>query len=143
MAEHPNVGRIRRGYEIRGQSTAFTEQSRAEIEDLFDENMVYYGQGTSRFARDFHGRDQLFSVEGEFAQLAEMRQEVHHIYADDIHAVVLVTVHATAGGEETRWREAEIFHFGPTGKVTETWGIPDDQEVVDAFWTRAMGGAPG
>jgi hypothetical protein len=40
MAEHPNVARIRRGYEIRGESTGFSDQGKAEIEELFDEGLA-------------------------------------------------------------------------------------------------------
>ena len=140
MGEHRNVARIRRGYDIRGQSTEFSEADRAEIEDLFDERLVYHGQGTSRFAQDFHGRDQFFAVERQFARLAQMRQEVMQIFADEVHAVVLVTVHATYDGKEASWEEAEIFHFGSDGKVTDTWGIPQDQAVVDDFWSGVMAG---
>ena len=63
MAEHPNVARIRRGYEIRGESTEFSEEGKAEIEELFAADLVYHGQGTSRFSQDFHGRDEFFAVE--------------------------------------------------------------------------------
>jgi hypothetical protein len=139
VAEHPNVARIRRGYEIRGTTTDFTDEGRAEIEDLFDQDLVYHGQGTSRFAQDFHGRDEFFAVERSFAKTGSMRQEVKKVFADDVHAIVLVEVYAEHEGNTTTWEEAEVFHFGPDGKVTDTWGIPADQNVVDGFWASAMG----
>jgi len=138
MAEHPNVARIRRGYDIRGESTGFSDDDRAEIEDLFDENLVYHGQGTSRFAQDFVGREQFFEVERRFAQLVGMHQEVLEIFANEAHAVVICQVHATHDGKETTWKEAELFRFDERGKVTDTWGIPVDQEVVDDFWVGVM-----
>jgi hypothetical protein len=139
MGEHPNVARIRRGYDIRrGGATEFDAGARAEIEELFDENLVYHGQGTSRYARDFTGRDEFFAVEKQFSQFATMRQEVQEIFADDVHAIVIVQVHAEHDGRETTWREAEIFHFDSSGKVTDTWGIPQDQQVVDNFWDGVM-----
>jgi hypothetical protein len=138
MAEHPNVARIRRGYDIRGESTEFSDDDRAEIEDLFDENLIYHGQGTSRFAQDFVGRDQFFEVERRFAQLVGMRQEVLQIFANEAHAVVIAQVHAEQDGKETTWKEAELFRFDERGKVTDTWGIPVDQEVVDDFWAGVM-----
>ena len=139
MSEHPNVERIRRGYDIRGTTTDFSDSDREEIEDLFHEDLVYHGQGTSRFAQDFRGRDQFFAVERQFARSATMRQDVKKIFADDVHAIVLVQVHAVHEGEETTWEEAEIFHFDANGKVTDTWGIPADQQVVDEFWAAVMG----
>src|SRR5262245_13545584 len=138
MSEHPNVARIRRGYEIRGTSTEFRESERAEIEDLFHEDLVYHGQGTSRFAQDFRGRDEFFAVERQFARTATMRQEVRRIFADDVHAIVLVQVHAQHGKAWATWEEAEIFHFDENGKVTDTWGIPQDQTIVDDFWASVM-----
>jgi hypothetical protein len=142
MAEHPNVARIRRGYDIRGESTEFSDSDRAEIEDLFHEDLVYHGQGTSRFAQDFKGRDEFFAVERKFAQLVGMRQEVLKIFADDVQAIVLAQVHAVHDGVETTWQEAEVFRFDENGKVTDTWGIPEDQEVVDNFWASVMAGMP-
>lgn len=138
MAEHPNVARIRRGYDIRGTSTEFSHGDRREIEDLFHEDLVYHGQGTSRFAQDFRGRDQFFAVERQFARTATMRQEVKKIFADDVHAIVLVEVHAEHDGATTTWEEAEVFRFDANGKVTDTWGIPADQSVVDDFWAGVM-----
>jgi hypothetical protein len=123
MAQHPNVARIQRGYDIRGVSTDFSDSDRAEINELFDENLVYHGQGTSRFAQDFCGRDQFFAVERQFARSAGMRQQVQQIFADDVHAIVIAEVRAEFEGKETRWTEAEVFHFGPDGKVTDTWGV--------------------
>ena len=136
MAEHPNVARVRRGYEIRGTTTAFTPSDQAEIEDLFHPDLVFHGQGTSRFGQDFHGRDQFFSVERQFAGM--LHQTVRQIFADDVHAIVIVDVVAQFEGTETRWAEAEVFHFGPDGRVTDTWGVPVDQAVVDGFWASVM-----
>src|SRR5262245_7962173 len=104
MAEHPNVARIRRGYDLRGESTEFSDDDRAEIEDLFDEGLVYHGQGTSRFSQDFVGRDQFFEVERRFAQLVGMRQEVLQVFANEAHAVVICQVRAERDGKETTWK---------------------------------------
>jgi hypothetical protein len=134
MAEHPNVARIRRGYDIRSTSTAFSDSDWDEIKDLFHENLVYHGQGTSRYAQDFTGRDEFFAVERQFAERSTMHQEVQEIYADDVHAIVTVVVQAQNGDVKATWREAEVFHFDADGKVSDTWGIPMDQEVVDDFW---------
>ena len=144
MAEHPNVARIRRGYDIRSTSTAFSDSDWDEIKDLFHESLVYHGQGTSRYAQDFTGRDEFFAVERQFAERSTMHQEVQEIYADDVHAIVTVVVEAQNGDVKATWREAEVFHFDADGKVSDTWGIPMDQEVVDNFWaTFAEAGIQG
>jgi len=137
MAEHPNVARIRRGYEIRGTSTDFSEADWEEIKDLFAEGLVYHGQGTSKFAQDFVGRDEFLKVEREFAKRGTMRQDVREIYADDVQAIVTVTVHAQNGDTTASWREAEVFRFGPDGRVTDTWGVPEDQEVSTTSGRRS------
>jgi hypothetical protein len=67
-----------------------------------------------------------------------MQQEVEEIFADDVHAIVIVKIHAQHEDNQASWREAEIFHFDSNGKVTDTWGIPKDQEVVDNFWAGVM-----
>ncbi len=140
MPEHPNVARVRRGYEIRGKSIEFSESARAEIEDLFHPDLVYHGQGSSRFGQDFVGRDQFFSVERQLGGM--LRQIVRQVFADEVHAVVIAEVHAQHEGKETVWTEAEIFHFGPDGRITDTWGIPTDQAVVDDFWSSVMASPP-
>jgi hypothetical protein len=136
MAEHPNVARVRRGYEIRGESIEFSQSARAEIENLFHPGLVYHGQGASRFGQDFVGRDQFFAVERQLS--GTMRQVVRQVFADDVHAVVIAEVHAQHDGKETVWTEAEIFHFGPDGRITDTWGIPTDQAVVDDYWSSVI-----
>ena len=112
----------------------FQRQRLGRIKDLFHENLVYHGQGTSRYAQDFTGRDEFFAVERQFAERSTMHQEVQEIYADDVHAIVTVVVEAQNGDVKATWREAEVFHFDADGKVSDTWGIPMDQEVVDNFW---------
>ena len=73
-----------------------------------------------------------------------MHQEVQEIYADDVHAIVTVVVEAQNGDVKATWREAEVFHFDADGKVSDTWGIPMDQEVVDNLWaTFAEAGIQG
>jgi hypothetical protein len=67
-----------------------------------------------------------------------MRQEVLKIFANEAHAVVIAQVHGELDGVETTWQEAELFRFDENGKVTDTWGIPTDQGVVDDFWAGVM-----
>ena len=67
-----------------------------------------------------------------------MRQEVLKIFANEAHAVVIAQVHGVLDGKETSWQEIELFRFDEDGKVTDTWGIPEDQEVVDDFWAGVM-----
>ena len=64
--------------------------------------------------------------------------EVLRIMTDTSRAIVTVTVHAQSGDLTATWNEAEVFHFGSDGRVTDTWGVPEDQAVVDDFWAKAM-----
>jgi hypothetical protein len=54
-----------------------------------------------------------------------------------------VVVHARSGDTSADWEEAELFRFDADGKVTDTWGIPKDQELVDEFWAGAMSSTVG
>ena len=131
MAEHPNVERVRRGYE------AFKTGDLQALRELFDESVVWHVPGNSALAGDYKGIEEVFGFFGRILEETQgtLKQEVHDVLANDDHAVALLTVNAERNGKRLEWRDAHISHVSPQGKVTEFWVFSEDNAAVDAFWS--------
>ena len=138
-AEHPNVARLRRGFEIRTGDQWGPEEF-AFLEDLFDEDIFWHGSGRGQFAEGARGRDNVFMLFGKVAEETSgtFQMTVDEIYADDVHGVVTTHVVADRGDLHHEWREVDVFHLTPEGRIKDFWGIPDDQEALDAFFNAEV-----
>ena len=136
MAEHPNVARIRRGLELRkvGQPT---EEDFAFLWDLFDEDVVWHGGGTSEmWAEGVHGRDAVFAQFGKIEAAGSFKRDLKHVLADDDHAIALVHNDVHKGDTHMQWYEAMVFHLNAEGRIVEFWGIHEDADAVDRLWAE-------
>ena len=129
MAEHPNVARIREGYE------AFGAGDLEKVREFFDPNVVWHVGGRSPLAGDYKGRDEVFGLFGRAFEVTggSMKIEVHDILANDEHGVALVTRMAERDGRSFEMNEVHVFHISD-GKVTEYWGFEQDQRRSDEFF---------
>jgi len=130
MAEHPNVGLVRKGYE------AFAKGDMATLRELFSENVVWHISGNSPLAGEHRGRDAVFAM---FAQTAELsggtyRVELHDALANDEHAVALSRATASRQGKQLDSLDVETYHVR-NGKITEAWSFSEDQRLTDEFWS--------
>jgi ketosteroid isomerase-like protein len=135
MAEHPNVARLRRGFEIR-TGGEFGPEEMAFMDDLFDEDIFWHGSGSGQFAGGAQGKENVFMFFGKVAEETDgtFEMTVDDIYADDTHGIVTTHVKADRGDTHYEWKEVDIFHLTPEGKIKEFWGIPEDQEALDHFF---------
>jgi hypothetical protein len=62
------------------------------------------------------------------------RNDLHDIVANDEHTIALVTQTAERSGKKLSVRAAQVLHISG-GRVTESWFLPDDQHLVDEFWS--------
>jgi uncharacterized protein len=129
MAEHPNVARIREGYE------AFGTGDLEKVGEFFDPNIVWHVGGQSSFAGDYKGQEEIFGLFGRAFEVTggSMKIEVHDILANDKHGVALVTRMAEREGRSLEMNEVHVFHF-LDGKVTEYWAFEEDQRRADEFF---------
>ena len=130
MAEHPNVGLVKQGYE------AFAKGDMATLADVLDENMVWHTSGNNPLAGEYKGRDAVFKM---FAQLVELsggtfRNEPHDILANDEHAVALTRETARRQGKQLDEPSIQVYHIRD-GKVTEAWSFEYDSRRYDEFWS--------
>jgi ketosteroid isomerase-like protein len=139
MAKHPNVERLREAFEVR-QRLPLDEKDRKVFDDLLADDVVWHGTGGGPWGRDFVGKAAVFGLFDAMAQQSGGTMKVwpERIYADDTHGVINAGLAAEFGGRRLEWTEAQVFHLTPDGRISEFWGIPDEQERVDAFF---FGGA--
>jgi ketosteroid isomerase-like protein len=135
MAEHPHVARLRRGFEIR-TGGEFGPDEMAFMDDLFDEDIYWHGSGSGQFAGGAQGKENVFMLFGKVAEETDgtFQMTVDEIYADDIHGIVTTRVVAERKGRQHEWKEVNVFHMTPEGRIKDFWGVPDDQDALDEFF---------
>lgn len=131
MAEHPNVGLVRRVYE------AFSNGDTATLAALFADDLAYHVPGENPLSGDYRGRDAVFALYGRVAELSDgtFKVDLHDVLADDDHAVALTSYSASRGGKRlTGAIECHVYHV-TDGKITEIWQCLHDQKGFDRFWS--------
>ena len=131
MEDHPNVARLKKGYE------AFAKGDMDTLNDLFADDIVWHVPGNNPLAGDYKGKEEVF---GFFMKIAQETNgtfgfEMHDMLANDRHSVVLADAHADRNGKQMRQKNVHIFHINDEAKVTEFWGMAEDSAAVDAFWS--------
>ncbi len=131
MAEHPNVDRLRGGYE------SFSKGDLDALRERFSEDVVWHLSGNNPLAGDYKGIDEVFGLFGRLFQETggSLKNEVHDLLANDEHAVALVRTSAERNGKRLEQNVVHVFHINPEGKTTEFWAFPEDSGVVDDFWS--------
>lgn len=130
MAEHPNLALMKKGYD------AFTSGDLEALKDLFAPDIVWHVPGNNPLAGDYKGQDEVF---GFFMKLAQETQgtfklEIHDMLANDTHGVALVRASGERNGARLEQPNVHVFHTSSDGKLTEFWGMTEDQTAADAFW---------
>ena len=59
-----------------------------------------------------------------------LQLDLHAVFADDEHGVVLVAITASRGGRSINVNGTHVMHLRD-GKVTEFWNTSTDQYTVD------------
>jgi len=130
MAEHPNVGLLRKGYE------AFAKGDMATLTELFSEDAVWHVPGANPISGVHRGRDAVFAAFAKTGQLSggTLKIELHDVLSNDEHAVALTRETASRQGKQYDMLEVAVYHVR-NGKVTEYWAFPEDQRRYDEFWS--------
>lgn len=126
MAEHPNVARIREGYE------AFGKGDLAALNDLFADDVVWHVTGRNQLAGDYRGKEAVFGFLARLMELTEgsLSNDLHAVLADDEHGVALLFTTGHRGEVTMDTPATHVFHFRD-GRVTEFWGMAIDQYAFD------------
>ena len=71
---------------------------------------------------------------GAAASPDTMKAQVHDVIANDEHTLVLGTAVVTApSGASVEYNYVNVFHIAD-GKVTEVWGLAENDAVTDPIW---------
>jgi ketosteroid isomerase-like protein len=127
MSEHPNVQRLRNGYE------AFGKGDFAALDDLFAEDVRWHEGGRSQLAGHYEGRTAVYDLFRRLFELTDgsFRLEMRTAFADDTDGVVVAAASGRVGSRSfDQLIEAHIWRFSD-GRITEFWHAQTDQHAVD------------
>ena len=129
MSEHPNVARLREGYE------AFTKGDLPALDGLFAEDVRWHVPGRGPLAGTYERRAAVYETLGRLMQLTEgsFRIDVRWLLADDEHGAAAVEASAHRGDRTFTVTNAHLFRFAGD-RVAEFWETSGDQYAQDALF---------
>ena len=118
------------------ERNTFEPDDIAKIHAFLREDVEWHGAGTVPGVK---GRD---TVIGLYKQFKEATGGSMHLgmgakFIDDTHALSIVHLTATRADNPERKMdvmEVNLFHLDENGHAWEFWGVPADQDEMDAFW---------
>ena len=131
MAQHPNVARVRAAY------AAFDKADLdGALADLADD-AVFHFKGEGPNSGDHKGREAIEAALVSNYQLTGGTQklEIHDVFADDDHAVVVLRETAErVDGATLDMEESHVLAINADGKITDLWDLPTDPAAHDRFF---------
>jgi uncharacterized protein len=126
MSDHPNVARIRAGYE------AFAKGDFAALDDLFAEDIRWTEPGRNQLAGTYQGRSAVYELFGRLMEVTEgsFRIELRAVLADDEHGVAVAATTARRGVHSFAVTSAHVLRFDGD-RITEFQELTGDQYAVD------------
>lgn len=132
--EHPNATLAREGFD------AISRGDTAWMNDHLADDIVWHVGGNSKMAGEYRGKEQVAQLMGAAGGSQGDTIDSHDILANDDHVVALGTAHLHApDGDEIEYRFVNVFHVRD-GKVTEAWGMSENDAETDPFFDKLAGG---
>ncbi|MGY1815582.1 nuclear transport factor 2 family protein [Blastococcus sp. SYSU D00820] len=130
MSDHPNLARMREGYE------AFSKGDLTTLTELWRDDIRWHEPGGSQLSGTYEGPEAVF---GMFARAMEMtenslRAEALLVCADDAHGTALVRFTAHRGERHLDTLCAHVARFDADGRLAEFWNAPTEAAAFDAFF---------
>ena len=128
MSEHPNVARMREGYEAFGKGDLDT------LRQLWTDDVRWHESGHTDLAGTYEGPDAVFAFFGRLFDLTEgsLQVEPRALLADDHYGATPVTVTAHRGDRHLDVLNVHLVRF-QDGKVAEFWDTSTDEDTMDRF----------
>ena len=129
MSEHPNVARMRAGYEAFGKGDLDT------LREQWAPDIVWHERGHTELAGTYRGVDAVFGYFGRLLELTEgsLRVEPRAFLADDNYGATPVTVTAHRGDRHLDVLNLHLVRF-VDGLVVEFWDTSTDEDTADQFF---------
>jgi ketosteroid isomerase-like protein len=124
-----------RGLEARARGK-FDEADMAILNDVFADDVTWHSTGRGAIQQDVHGKDGVLGAWRSVAAQSgdSFRLEPGMCYGDDEHVIGVSRISAKRGEKTLEMSEVEVFHMTPDGKISDFWGIAEDEDVLAAFW---------
>ena len=137
MADHPNVVLVRESFE------AMDRGDLAWLEEHMSDDIVWHVGGNSSAAGTMSGKDAVLQMMSP-ALADAMKADVHDVVGGDDHVVVLgkAVVTGPSSGKSVEYNYVNVFHVAD-GKVTEAWGMAENDAEVDPIWEELALASPG
>ena len=137
MADHPNVALVRESFE------AMDRGDLAWLDEHMSDDIVWHVGGNSSAAGTMRGKDavrQMMTPPGPDA----LKIDMHDVVGGDDHVVVLgkAVVTGPSSGKSVEYNFVNVFHVAG-GKVTEVWGMAENDAEVDPIWEELAQAARG
>jgi uncharacterized protein len=127
MVDKGDVELVRQGYD------AFVAGDMEWLNDHLHQNIVWHVGGTSSFAGDYRGREDVLAFFAKSVQVAVPEFDIHDIAAGEDHVVTLLNgTWRRPDGATFEAKAVQVFHL-TGGKALESWFLVDDQAGFDAF----------
>jgi len=135
MAEHPNAIRVMRGLEARSRGK-FNDEDMAILNDVFADGVIWHSTGRGAIQQDVKGKEAVLGAWRSVAAQSgdSFRLEPGTVYGDGYHVIGVSRISAKRGERTLDMSEVEVFHMTPDGKISDFWGIAEDEDVLAAFW---------
>jgi ketosteroid isomerase-like protein len=129
MSEHPNVARMRAGYEAFGKGDLDT------LREQWAPDIVWHETGHTELAGTYRGVDAVFGYFGRLLELTEgsLRVEPRAFLADDTYGATPVTVTAHRGDRHLEVLNVHLVRF-VDGLVVEFWDTTTNEDTMDEFF---------
>jgi uncharacterized protein len=133
MAAHPNVERIRDGFE------AFNRGDFDAMRPLLAEDIVWHVGGDHPLSGNYRGRDAVLEYCARVLELTggTLRGEPVEILANDRDGGVFMHITGERDDRKLDVVLAQALSFDESGHWIEYWALADEQNKVDAFWADA------
>jgi hypothetical protein len=129
MAEHPRATWLRSLYEAQNRGDT------AWASDALADDVVWNVPGRGPYSGAHRGKEAVLAYFSRvIPDLESYEVEVHHVMADETHAVALVHYNHRRKGHPFSQLGAEVYHFDAAGKISAFWALIDDTAAFDEFF---------
>jgi ketosteroid isomerase-like protein len=124
LTTQQKIERVRQAFD------AFGRGDLQAVGDTFTEDVVWHGRGSTKFGKDFKGKQATLATIMDYAQTyQDIKQDVHDILASDSHVAALVSSTVSRDTKTYHDHQVFVFHVNDAGKVTEVWIASDTEQL--------------
>jgi uncharacterized protein len=119
---------------VRDAFEAFKRGDLQAVSDSFTEDVVWHGRGSTKFGKDFKGKQATMGQIMDYAQtFQDIQMDIHDLVANDRHVVALVKTSVTKNGKTYPDEQVFVFHVNDDGRTSEAWIAADTEQLKQSL----------